>query len=150
MDFLLPPSPQSQAINYAEERQIRPIANLSSPRLHSRTDKSVNNLPADLPSDLPNNLPIEVRSQLEQFLETFPDPDAIARQLLAPQLISQAGPVKVNGIPNLKPSDKPRSNLPPKANTENVGQPTQDIKPVLMELSPLLRNLLKVVSDRQE
>ena len=158
MDFLLPPSPQSQAINYAGERQIRPIANLSSPRLNSRTDKSVNNLPTDSPSDLPNNLPnnlpIEVRSQLEQFLETFPDPDAIASQLLAPQLIAQAGPVKINGIPKLKPGDKPRSVLPRKDNTENVGKDVgkapQDIKPVLVELGPLLRNLLKVVSDRQE
>jgi hypothetical protein len=59
------------------------------------------------------NLPIEVRSQFEQFLETFPDPDAIARQLLTPELISQAGPVKVNGIPKLKPNDKPRPISPP-------------------------------------
>ena len=139
MDFLLPPSPQSQAINYAGERQIRPIATLSSPRLYSRTDQSVNNLPTDLPSDLPsdlpnnlpsnlpNNLPIEVRSQLEQFLETFPDPDAIARQLLTPELIAQAGPVKVNGIPKLKPKDKPRPVLPPPVGDK-----------------------LNVVSDRQE
>jgi lipopolysaccharide export system protein LptA len=146
MDFLLPPSPQSQAINYAGERQIRPIADLSSPWLNSLTDKSVNNSL--------NDLPIEVRSQLEQFLETFPDPDAIARQLLEPQLIAQRGPIKVNGIPKLKPSDKPRLVLPRKDNTENVGKDVgkapQDIKPVLVKLSPLLRNLLKVVSDRQE
>ncbi len=123
MDFLLLPSPQSQPPNYAEVRQIRPIANLSSPRLNSpsyQLDQSV------------TELPIEVRSQLQQFLETFPDPDAIARQLLTselltPEVIAQAGPVKVNRIPKLKPNDKPRPISPPP-----VGEK------------------LDVVSDRQE
>jgi hypothetical protein len=148
MDFLLLPSSQLPPSNYAtiaaEVQQASKSQTLSSsPTFHGRVATSS------------TELPIAVRSQLQLFLESFPDPDAIARQLItpiiAPTLLSQVGPVKPNSLPKPKPNDKPRPVLsPPKGGNVTVGGDPQDVKPVLRELAPLLRNLLKVVSDRQE
>ena len=115
MDFLPLPSTQLPPSTYAEVRQASSNQTLSSlPTLNGRVSR------------LPAELPIEVRSQLQLFLETFPDPDAIAQQF-ATKLIAQAGAIKPNSLPKPKPKDKPRPILPPP-----VGEK------------------LNVVSDRQE
>jgi lipopolysaccharide export system protein LptA len=62
-----------------------------------------------------------------------------------PRVIAQLGPAKPNSLPKPKPNIQglPSQNLP-------INQNPQDLKPALLELAPLLRNLLKIVSDRQE
>ncbi|BBC22293.1 DUF3769 domain-containing protein [Pseudanabaena sp. ABRG5-3] len=117
MDFLPLPSSQLPPSNYAEVRQERSQRTLAStPALndHIATRFAV-------------ELPIEVRSQLELFLESLPDPDAIARKLIQSTKVAQVGPIKPNSLPKPKPKDKPRPVLPP---------PQGEI--------------LNVVSDRQE
>ncbi len=116
MDLLPLPSTQLPPSTYAEVRQASSNQTLSSPPT----------LPNRIAARLPAELPIEVRSQLQLFLETFPDPDAIAQQF-ATKLIAQAGAIKPNSLPKPKPNDKPRPILPPP-----VGEK------------------LNVVSDRQE
>ena len=140
MEFLPPPSSQLSP-------RISP-GNYAEVRAEVRQDRSN------------QSLPIEVRSQLQLFLEALPDPDAIARQLVksslvapliapsAAPLVAQVGPIKPNSLPKPKPNDKPRILVSP-PQPQPSGN-TQDIKPVLGELAPLLRNLLNVVSDRQE
>ena len=115
MDFLPLPSTQLPPSSYAEVRQASSSQTLSSSSaFHGRISR------------LPTELPIEVQSQLQLFLESLPDPDAIAQQVRT-TLISQAGPIKPNSLPKPKPKDKPRPPLPPR-----VGEK------------------LNVVSDRQE
>jgi hypothetical protein len=114
MDFLPLPSTQLPPSTYAEVRQASSSQTLSSPTFNVRISR------------LPTELPIEVRSQLQLFLESLPDPDAIAQQVRA-TLIAQAGPIKPNSLPKPKPKDKPRPPLP-----------------------PLVGEKLNVVSDRQE
>jgi hypothetical protein len=115
MDFLPLPSTQLPPSTYAEVRQASSSQTLSS---SSAFNGRI--------SRLPTELPIEVQSQLQLFLESLPDPDAIAQQVRT-TLISQAGPIKPNSLPKPKPKDKPRPPLPPR-----VGEK------------------LNVVSDRQE
>jgi hypothetical protein len=117
MDFLPLPSSQLPPSNYAEVRQERSQRTLASPPAlndHIATRFAV-------------ELPIEVQSQLELFLESLPDPDAIARKLIQSTKVAQVGPIKPNSLPKPKPKDKPRPVLPP---------PQGEI--------------LNVVSDRQE
>ena len=115
MDFLPLPSTQLPPSSYAEVRQASSSQTLpSSSAFNARISR------------LPTELPMEVQSQLQLFLESLPDPDAIAKQIKA-TLISQAGPIKPNSLPKPKPKDKPRPPLPPR-----VGEK------------------LNVVSDRQE
>ncbi len=115
MDFLSLPSTQLPPRSYAEVRQASSSQTLSS---SSRFNGRI--------SRLPTELPIEVQSQLQLFLESLPDPDAIAQQVSA-KLVAQAGPIKPNSLPKPKPKDKPRPPLP-----------------------PLVGEKLNVVSDRQE
>ena len=125
MESLPPSSSQLPPSNYAEVRHDRSNSMLSSmSTFNSRVSKS----PV---SKSPVELPIEVRSQLQLFLESLPDPDAIARQIVSSplidqKLIAQVGAVKPNSLPKPKPNDKPRQILP------RVGEK------------------LDVVSDRQE
>jgi hypothetical protein len=136
MEFLPPPSSQLSASNYAELRQDSLQRTLTSP-------PTLNSLVA---ARLIVETPLEVQRQLELFFEVFPDPAAIAGKLIVPTIIAQVGPIKPNSLPKPKPTDKPSRVVAPKPTTPNTG----DIKPTLLELAPLLRNLLKVVSDRQE
>ena len=137
MDFLPPPhSTQLSPSSYAEVR--RASSNQALPSLVAPNIRI---------AKTSTELPPQVRSQLQILLETFPDPDAIARQLAKPQAITQVGSVKPNSLPKPKPHDKPRRVLPANSTT---GKDSQDIKPAVLELAPLLRNLLKIVSDRQE
>ena len=116
MEFLPPPSSQLSPSHYAEVRQANlPKTLLSQPTRDIRI------------ASVAVELPIEVRSQLELFLESLPDPDTLARQLIESNLIAQVGPVKPNSLPKPKPTDKPRPVLPP---------PKGDV--------------LDVISDRQE
>ena len=116
MEFLPPPSSQLSPSHYAEVRQANlPKTLLSQPTRDIRI------------ASVAVELPIEVRSQLELFLESLPDPDTLARQLIDSNLIAQVGPVKPNSLPKPKPTDKPRPVLPP---------PKGDV--------------LDVISDRQE
>lgn len=133
MDFLLPPSQQLSASNYAEVRQERLQQTLASP-------PTLNNPVA---ARLTVELPLEVQEQLQLFLEALPDPEAIANKLIVPAITAQVGPIKPNSLPKPKPTDKPRQVAPPKPPAPNTGD-----KPTGLE--PLLTNLLKVVSDRQE
>lgn len=115
MDLLPPPSTQLPPSTYAEVRQASSSPTLSSSLVFNGRISS-----------LPAELPIEVRSQLQLFLESLPDPDAIAQQVRT-TLIAQAGPIKPNSLPKPKPKDKPRAPLPPRVGDK-----------------------LNVVSDRQE
>lgn len=135
MDFLALPLSQLPPRPYAEVRPQSPQPLVSPPTLQSHIATRLN-----------FELPLEVRSQLELFLDRLPEPDAIVSKLIVPTLTAQVGPVKPNSLPKPKPTDKPRQASPPKDPATN----SQDIKPVLRDLAPLLRNLLKVVSDRQE
>jgi len=135
MDFLPPPSPQLSASNYAEVRQETLQPTLTSP-------PTLNNHVA---ARLTVELPLEVQEQLKLFLEALPDPEAIANKLIVPAITAQVGPIKPNSLPKPKPTDKPRQVVPPKPPIPNTGD-----KPTGVETAPLLTNLLKVVSDRQE
>ena len=102
MDFLPLPSTQLPPSTYAEVRQASSSQTpSSSSAFHGRISR------------LPTELPIEVQSQLQLFLESLPEPDAIAQQVRT-TLISQAGPIKPNSLPKPKPKDKPRPPLPPR------------------------------------
>ena len=143
MDFLPPPSTELS-------RQISPSTFAEVRRVGAKPALSSSPTPDIRVSRLPADLPPEVRSQLEFVLETFPDPDAIGRQIMKSSAIAQVGPVKPNSLPKPKPSDKPRSVPSPPQTNPPTGKDSQDFKPLVRELEPLLRNLLKIDSDRQE
>jgi len=125
--FLPPPSTHRSPHNYAEVQLIQPSQTLAlPPALVSDPNFSSKVASTNLRSATSSELPLNVRSQLQLFLESLPDPDAIAKHLIAPT-IAQVGPVKPNSLPKPKPNDPPRPSLPPR-----VGES------------------LNVVSDRQE
>ncbi|NUN64605.1 DUF3769 domain-containing protein [Pseudanabaena biceps] len=115
MDFLLPPPNHLPPSTSAEVRQVRPKPVLAS------------NM-ASFSTGLQSELPLEVRSQLQLFLESLPDPDDIARQITT-DIVAQAGAIKPNSLPKIKPKDKPR---------------------LISPKTPPQGDLLNVVSDHQE
>lgn len=137
MDFLPPPSSQPP-INYAEVRQVtaQPWSTPSASSSHI--------------ARFSTELPLEVRSQLELFFKALPEPETFARKIGELSPIAQAGPVKPNSFPKPKPKDKPLRVTPPVRTSPPPKVGDTEVKQVLTDLTPLLQNLLKVVSDRQE